>query len=75
MCKFNEIRNRVKLEFLARIKPGEATTRGGKAAWDWLANNDISGVASDSNPLAKLAKVMPDVDPEMVQKRLYGRVY
>ena len=72
--QFNELHNLVTKEFLARIKSGEATTQDLKAACDWLKANDISGVASDSNPLAKLAKVMPDDDPEMVQERLYGRV-
>ena len=43
-----------------------------KAACDWLAKNDISGVAYEGNPLDKLATVMPKVDPEMVQRRLYG---
>ena len=31
-------------------------------------------VAYDGNPLDKLASVMPKVDPEMVQRRLYGKV-
>jgi hypothetical protein len=44
-----------------------------KAAIDWLAKNDISGVAYEGNPLDKLAKVMPTIDPELVQSRLYGR--
>ena len=35
--------------------------------------NDISGIAYDGNPLSKLAAVMPKVDPELVQSRLYGR--
>ena len=73
--QFNELHNLVTKEFLARIKSGEASTQDLKAACDWLKANDISVVASDSNPLAKLAKVMPGVDPEMVQKRRYGRDY
>ena len=59
-------------EFLARIKSGEATTQDLKAACDWLKTNDISGVAYDGNPLDKLTKVLPTIDPEMVQQRLYG---
>ena len=35
--------------------------------------NDISGIALDGNPLSKLAAVMPKVDPELVQQRLYGK--
>ena len=69
---FNELHNLVPTESLARIKSGEASTQDLKAACDWLAKNDISGVAYDGNPLDKLATVMPKIDPEMVQKRLYG---
>ena len=60
-------------EFLSRIKSGEATTQDLKAACDWLKTNDISGVAYDGNPLDKLASVIPKVDPELVQSRLYGK--
>ena len=70
--QFNELHNLVTKEFLARIKSGEASTADLKAACDWLKTNDISGVQYDGNPLDKLAKVMPKVDPELVQQRLYG---
>ncbi len=63
------------MELLNRIKSGEASTQDLKAACDWLAKNDISGVAYDGNPLDKLASIMPKVDPELVQTRLYGRKY
>jgi len=71
--QFNELHNLVTKEFLTRIKAGEATTQDLKAACDWLAKNDISGVALEGNPLSKLAGIMPQVDPELVQSRLYGR--
>ena len=71
--QFNELHNLITTEFLNRIKSGEATTQDMKAAADWLKTNDISGVAYDGNPLSKLAAVMPEVDPEMVQRRLYGK--
>jgi hypothetical protein len=70
---FNELHNIVTQELLSRIKSGEATTQDLKAACDWLAKNDISGVAYDGNPLDKLATIMPKVDPELIQKRLYGK--
>jgi len=35
--------------------------------------NDISGVAYDGNPLDKLNQIMPKVDPDLVNRRLYGR--
>ena len=72
---FNELHNMVTQELLNRIKSGEASTQDLKAACDWLAKNDISGVAYDGNPLDKLASIMPKVDPELVQTRLYGRKY
>ena len=73
--QFTELHNLVTKEFLARIKSGEATTQDLKAACDWLSKNDISGVAYEGNPLDKLANIMPTVDPEMVQQRLYGKKY
>ena len=69
---FNELHNLVTKEFLARIKSGEASTADLKAACDWLKTNDISGVASEVNPLGKLAGILPTIDPELVQERLYG---
>tara|TARA_Y100000996_G_scaffold249535_1_gene196241 strand:- start:140 stop:382 length:243 start_codon:yes stop_codon:yes gene_type:complete len=71
--QFNELHNLVTKEFLSRIKSGEATTQDLKAACDWLKTNDISGVAMESSPLAKLATIIPEIDPEIVQSRLYGR--
>ena len=70
--QFNELHNLVTKEFLARIKSGEASTADLKAACDWLKTNDISGVAFDGTSLSKLAAVLPQVDPELVQRRLYG---
>jgi hypothetical protein len=73
--QFNDLHNLVTKEFLARIKSGEATTADLKAACDWLKTNDISGVALEGNPLDKLATLMPTIDPELVQTRLYGKKY
>jgi hypothetical protein len=74
-AKFNELHNLVTEEFLARIKSGEATTQDLKAACDWMKTNDISGVAVEGNPLDQLTKLMPTVDPELVQRRLHGKTY
>jgi len=71
--QFNELHQLVTNEFLSRVKSGEATTQDLKAACDWLKTNDISGVAYDGNPLSKLASVLPEIDPELVKSRLYGR--
>lgn len=71
--QFNELHNLVTKEFLARVKSGEATTQDLKAACDWLKTNDMSGVAVEGSALSKLATVMPSIDPELVQSRLYGK--
>ena len=71
--KFNELHNILTEELLSRIKSGEASTQDLKAAIDWLKANDISGVAYEGNPLDKLANIMPTIDPELVQQRLYGK--
>ena len=71
--QFNELHQLVTEEFLKRVKSGEATTQDLKAACDWLKTNDIRGVAYDGNPLSKLAQVLPEIDPDLVQRRLYGR--
>jgi len=72
---FNELHQLVTKEFLARVKSGEASTADLKAACDWLKTNDISGVAVEGSPLEKLATLMPTIDPELVQTRLYGKKY
>ena len=70
--KFNELHNLVTKEFLSRIKSREDTTQELKAACDWLKPNDITGVAYEGNPLDKLNKILPKVDPELVHRRMYG---
>ena len=72
--QFNELHNLVTNEFLKRVKSGEASTQDLKAACDWLKINDIRGVAYDRYPLDKLNRIMPKVDTELVNRRLYGRV-
>ncbi len=71
--QFNELHNLVTNAFLEKIKTGEATAQDLKAACDWLSKNDITGVAFDGNPLDKLSQILPKVDPELVQHRLYGK--
>ena len=70
---FNELHNLVTKEFLKRIKSGEASAHELKAACDWLKTNDVTGVATDGSSLDKLNKLMPTVNPELVQTRLYGK--
>ena len=70
---FNELHYLVTQEFLRLIKCGEAKTQDLKAACDWLKTNDITGVAYDGSPLDKLNKLLPTVDSNLVQRRLYGK--
>ena len=70
---FNELHYLVTEDFLLRIKTGEATTQDLKAACDWLKTNDITGVAFDGSPLDKLNKLLPTVDANLVQRRMYGK--
>ena len=70
--QFNELHSPVTEEFLKRVKSGEASTQDLKAACEWLKTNDITGIAYDGSPLDKLNKMLPKVDPELVQRRLYG---
>jgi len=70
--KFNDLHNLVTNEFLKRVKSGEASTQDLKAACDWLKTNDITGVAYEGSPMDKLNRILPKVDAELVQRRLYG---
>ena len=70
--KFDELHNLVTDEFLSRVRSGEASTLDLKAACDWLKTNDVTGVAYEGNPLDKLNKILPTVDPELVKRRMYG---
>ena len=72
--QFNELHSLVTTEFLQRVKSGTASTQDLKAACDWLKTNDISGVAYEGSPLDKLASVIPQIDPELMQRRMYGKI-
>ena len=70
--KFNELHNLVTEDFLRRVRSGEASTQDLKAASDRFKTNVITGVAYEGSPLDKLNKILPKIDPELVQRRLYG---
>ena len=72
-ASFEELHTLLTNEIITRIKSGEATTADLRAAIDWLKANDISGVAYEGNPLDKLNRIMPKVDPDLVNRRLYGK--
>jgi hypothetical protein len=52
--QFNELHGLVTNELIGRIKSGTATTQDIKAAADWLAKNNITGVPVLGSPLASL---------------------
>ena len=72
--QFNELHSLVTEEFLSRVRSGTASTQDLKAACEWLKTNDISGIAYDGNPLDKLANILPKVDPDLVNQRMYGKI-
>ena len=57
-------------ELIARIESGEATTADLRAAIDWLAKNDITGVPVEDSPLASLAGLIPELSFEDVQEEI-----
>lgn len=63
---FEELHALLTNEIILRIKSGEATTADLRAAIDWLAKNDITGVAVKGSPLAGLAGLIPELTFEDV---------
>ena len=72
--QFNELHSLVTEEFLSRVRSGTASTQDLKAACEWLKTNDISGIAYDGNTLDKLANILPKVDPDLINQRMYGKI-
>lgn len=66
---FDELHSILTKELVDRIKSGEATTADLRAAIDWLAKNDITGVAVEGSPLASLMGMIPDLTFEEVNGR------
>lgn len=63
---FDELHSILTKELVDRIKSGEATTADLRAAIDWLAKNDITGVAIEGSPLSNLMGMIPDLTFEEV---------
>lgn len=57
-------------ELISRIQSGEATTADLRAAIDWLAKNDITGLPVEDSPLASLAGLIPELSFEDVQEEI-----
>ena len=67
---FDELHALLTNEIIARIKSGEASTADLRAAIDWLAKNDVTGVAIEGSPLASLAGNIPELDFSDVERHL-----
>lgn len=70
--QFCNLHSIVTTELINRLQSGEASTADIRAAIEWLKTNDITGTDDEGSPLDKLVHLMPKVDPELVQRRLYG---
>jgi hypothetical protein len=67
---FSELHGLVTNELINRIRSGDATTQDLKAATDWLAKNNITGVPVLGSPLASLFASMPELELEDVQSAI-----
>ena len=66
--QFNNLHGLVTKELISRIESGLATTQDLKAACDWLAKNNITGVPVSGSPLAELFASLPDLELEDVER-------
>lgn len=65
--QFNELHGLVTKELIDRIKSGVATTQDIKAAADWLAKNNVTGLPVMGSPLAELFATLPEIELEDVE--------
>ena len=68
---FNELHGLVTIELIQRIKSGVATTQDIKAAADWLAKNNITGLPVSGAPLAELFATLPEIELEDVEQVIF----
>ena len=64
---FDELHSLLTNELVGRIKTGEASTADLRAAIDWLAKNDITGLPISGSPLASLMGTIPELTFDDVQ--------
>lgn len=64
---FDKLHSLLTNELVQRIESGEASTADLRAAIDWLAKNDITGVPIAGSPLANLAGLIPELTFDDVQ--------
>ena len=66
---FDQLHRLVTAELTNRIRQGEeCSTADIKAAIDWLAKNNITGVASEGSPLKALTDSLTEEDQSFVQR-------
>ena len=70
--QFNELHGIVTQALIDKINSEDCTAADIKAATDWLYKNNITGVAAEGSPLDKLRLVVPDIDPDEIQRRVNG---
>lgn len=66
--QFNELHGLVTKELISRIKSGTATTQDIKAAADWLAKNNVTGLPVSGSPLAELFATLPEIELEDIER-------
>jgi len=66
--QFNELHGLVTKELILRIQSGEATTQDIRAACDWLAKNNVTGLPVSGSPLSELFASLPELDLEEVER-------
>lgn len=66
--QFNELHGLVTKELIDRIKSGVATTQDIKAAADWLAKNNVTGLPVSGSPLAELFATLPEIELEDLER-------
>ena len=62
--QFNELHGLVTKELILRIQSGTATTQDIRAACDWLAKNNVTGLPISGSPLAELFATLPELELE-----------
>lgn len=67
--QFNELHGLVTSELIGRIKSGTATTQDLKAACDWLAKNNVTGLPIAGSPLATLFESL-ELEMEDVERAI-----
>lgn len=66
--QFNELHGLVTKELIDRIQSGTATTQDIRAACDWLAKNNVTGLPISGSPLAELFATLPEIELEDLER-------